>query len=100
MEQIAHESVANVIVLAKLCNHFCLSFACELDGLHCLESERAKPPEDKDILVPMIEVVVSLTLLIATVIVNPREILGKFLDESQAWNYSLIVGNFNHFVRE
>ena len=48
----------------------------------------------------MIEMVITLALFVATVVVDPWEVLGQLLNESQSWNDALIVSNFYHFVRQ
>ena len=48
----------------------------------------------------VIKMVITLALFVATVVVDPWEVLGQLLNESQSWNDALIVSNFYHFVRQ
>ena len=48
----------------------------------------------------VIKMVITLALFVATVVVDPWEVLGQLLNESQSRNDALIVGYFYHLVRQ
>ena len=82
-KEIAHKSIPDIVVLFEHRDEICLSRFLSLS--HYLFYTRkglgAVHAEHKDILVAMLEIISSLALFVATVIVDPRKVFCKFRNQ-------------------